>query len=102
MEHDRRFHLARMADAAEFGFADFSQSFRSDCPIGGEDESRCGHGGFQFAKRGPQWRVVPAVAVEDEDFFRAHAGERLAELRDQLNVNGLRHIERAGEVHVVR
>ena len=101
VQHDRRLHFAGMAHSTRLRFAHLAQRFCGQRPVGGEDETHVGRRRFQLAQRGPQRCVVPTMAVQDKDLSRPHAGERLAKFSDQLDVHRLRHVERAGEMHVM-
>ncbi len=71
-------------------------------PIRSEYELRLRHGCLQLAERGADRRIVPTVAIENENLPGPHARERLSQFGDQLDIDRLRYIERTRKLHVVR
>src|SRR4051812_25628224 len=58
MEHDRRFHLARMPHSTELGFSHFAQRFCREAPVGSEYKACFWCCGFEFTECCPERRVV--------------------------------------------
>src|SRR3954469_12476785 len=101
VQHDRSFHLAGVAQAAGAGRACLRNAFGRERPIGGEHELRLRKVTLQLAKGGPQWHIVAAVTIEEENLSRAELNYRMAQLNDDLNIRHLPHAECARKKEVM-